>query len=166
MGETVSGMAFAVLAFASVGGAIGMLSTRNVFHAAFWLLEVMVAIGGLHLLLSAEFLAVVQVLVYAGAMSVLMLFVIVLTLTRREDSVRPIDLSISGAIVAGLFGTILYVAIARYGDRVSAMPAEVPDTAALAELLFTRWALPFTVASLVLLVVLVAAVWWLREVER
>ena len=166
MGETVNGVAFGILALASIGGAIGMLTTRNVMHAAFWLLEVMVAVGGLFLLLSAEYLAVVHVLVYAGAVSVLMLFTIMLSLRRREDAVRPVDVSIGGAILSILFGTIVYVAIAQYGDRVAEMPAEAPDTAALGELLFTRWALPFEVASLVLLVAVVGAVWWAKEVDR
>jgi NADH-quinone oxidoreductase subunit J len=166
MSETVNGVVFTILAFASIGGAVGMLTTRNIIHAAFWLLEVMVAVGGLYLLLSAEFLAIVQILVYAGAVSVLMLFVIMLTLRRREDSVRPVEVSIGGAILSAVFGTIMYVAIARYGDRVGEMPAIVPDTAALGELLFTKWALPFEVASLVLLVALVGAVWWSREEGR
>jgi NADH-quinone oxidoreductase subunit J len=166
MSETVNGVVFVILAFASIGGAVGMLTTRNIIHAAFWLLEVMVAVGGLYLLLSAEFLAVVQILVYAGAVSVLMLFVIMLTLRRREDSVRPVEVSIGGGILSAVFGTVMYVAIAAYGDRVADMPDTVPDTAALGELLFTKWALPFEVASLVLLVALVGAVWWSREEGR
>ncbi len=166
MTETVNGVVFTILAFASIGGAVGMLTTRNIIHAAFWLLEVMVAVGGLYLLLSAEFLAVVQILVYAGAVSVLMLFVIMLTLRRREDSVRPVEVSIGGGILAAVFGVVMYVAIAQYGDRVVEMPAAVPDTAALGELLFTKWALPFEVASLVLLVALVGAVWWSKEEGR
>ncbi|MDY0087015.1 MAG: NADH-quinone oxidoreductase subunit J [Coriobacteriia bacterium] len=166
MTETVNGVAFIILAFACIGGAVGMLTTRHVVHAAFWLLEVMVAVGGLYLLLSAEFLAVVQILVYAGAVSVLLLFVIMLTLRSREDAVRPVEISIGGGVLAAVFGVVMYVAIAQYGDHVAQMPAVVPDTAALGELLFSRWALPFEVASLVLLTALVGAVWWSREDDR
>lgn len=163
MAESVNGILFALLAGASLLGAVGMLTTRNVIHAAFWLLEVMVAVGGLYLLLQAEYLAVVHVLVYAGAVSVLMLFVIMLTLRRREDSIRPVEVSVPGAAMAVAFGSIVFAAIAQYGEHVAEMPETVPDTAAFGELLFTRWALPFEVASLVLLVALVAAVWWSRE---
>ncbi len=166
MSETVNGVTFIILAFASIIGAIGMLTTRNIVHASFWLLEVMVAVGGLYLLLSAEFLAVVQILVYAGAVSVLLLFVIMLTLRRREDSVRPVEISIGGGVLAAVFGTVIYVAIAQYGDRVAEMPDVAPGVAELGELLFTRWALPFEVASLVLLVALVGAVWWSKEEDR
>jgi len=74
MAETVNYVAFLLLAFAAIGGGVAMLATRNIAHAAFWLLEVMLATAGIYLLLSAEFLALVQVLVYAGAVSVLVLF--------------------------------------------------------------------------------------------
>jgi NADH:ubiquinone oxidoreductase subunit 6 (subunit J) len=163
MSETVNGLAFGILAVAIIGGAIGVMSSRNVVRAAFWVLEVMLACGGLFLLLSAEFLALVQVLVYAGAVSVLVLFVIMLTLRRREDAVRPIDASLTGAALAAVFGAILYVGLARYTPLKPPLPETVPDVAALGRILFTvdgGWVLPFEIASLVLLVALVGAVWW------
>ncbi len=164
MPETVSGIAFGLLAIACVGGALGMLITRNVVHAAFWLLEVMLAIAGLFLLLSAEFMALVQVLVYAGAVSVLLLFVVMLTLRRREDAIRPRDASLPGIAMGLVFlGLVLIGVEPRRVRRSPRMPEHVPDTAALGELLFTEWVLPFEVASLVLLVALVGAVWWSGE---
>lgn len=166
MSESVSGIAFAILAVATIGGAVGVMASRNVVHAAFWVLEVMLAVAGLYLLLSAEFLALVQVLVYAGAVSVLLLFVIMLTLRRREDSVRPLDASLGAAAMALTFGGIVFAGIARFTPEKVPMPAVAPDTAALGILLFTPdggWVLPFEIASLVLLVALVAAVWWSKE---
>jgi len=100
MSETVNGVVFLVLSFATIGGAVMMLSTRNVVHAAFWLLEVMLATAGLYLLLSAEFLALVQVLVYAGSVTVLVIFTVMLTLRRREDAIRPFEPGWSGAVMA------------------------------------------------------------------
>ena len=169
MSDTVNGVAFAILAFASVGGALGVMSSRNVVHAAFWVLEVMLAVAGLYLLLSAEFLALVQILVYAGAVSVLLLFVIMLTLRRREDAVRPLDGSITALALTVIFGGILYAGLAGYTPRLASMPAVVPDVAAFGLLLFTPnggWVLPFEIASLVLLVALVAAVWWSKDGEE
>ena len=163
MSETVNGIAFALLAFASVGGAISVMISRNVVHAAFWLLEVMLAIAGLFLLLSSEFLALVQVLVYAGAVSVLLLFVVMLTLRRREDAVRPRDLSISGAALGAIFLAMVLIGITKFDIQTANMPESVPDVAALGTLLFTDWMLPFEIASLVLLVALVGAVWWSGE---
>lgn len=166
MSESVNAIAFGLLALAAVGGALGVLASHNVVHAAFWLLELMLAVAGLFLLLSAEFLALVQVLVYAGAVSVLLLFVVMLTLRRREDAVRPLDASWPAAALAAVFGGMVFVALARFTPVVAEMPATAPDTAAIGMRLFTDWVLPFEVASLVLLVALVGAVWWSKEVDE
>lgn len=166
MPETVNGVAFFALAFATVGGIVGVLASQNVVHAAFWLLEAMLAVAGLFLLLSAEFLALVQLLVYAGAVSVLLLFVVMLTLRRREDAIRPLDASLYAVALAALFGGLIYLGLSRFELPVAQMPARAPDTAALGQMLFTidgGWVLPFEIASLILLVALVGAVWWSRE---
>lgn len=160
MPETVSGIAFGLLALACVGGALAMLTTRNVVHAAFWLLEVMLGIAGLFLLLSAEFMALVQILVYAGAVSVLLLFVVMLTLRRREDAIRSRDASLPAIAMALVFLGVVLVGIGRTEWMIAKMPEAAPDTGVLGEMLFTQWVLPFEVASLVLLVALVGAVWW------
>jgi len=163
MAETVNGIAFALLALASVGGSVATLATRNVVHASFWLLEVMIALAGLFLLLTAEFMAMVQLLVYAGAVSVLLLFVIMLTLRRREDAIRPRDWSWPAAGMAALFGGLILSAVARYTPSNVRMPQVAPDVAGFGKLLFTAWMLPFELASLVLLVALIGAVWWSKE---
>ncbi|MBE0476624.1 MAG: NADH-quinone oxidoreductase subunit J [Coriobacteriia bacterium] len=160
MSDTVALVPFALLALAAVGGAVGMLASRNVMHAAFWLLGAMLATAGLFLLLSAEFLAMAQVLVYAGAVSVLLLFVIMLTLRRREDAVRPLDASPAAAALAVGFGGLLYLSVTRFVPPTAEMPPVAPGVAGLGRVLFTEWVLPFELASLVLLVALVGAVWW------
>lgn len=157
----VSGPVFYALALAILGGAAMTLLSRNVVHAAFWLLEVMVAVAGLYLLLSAEFLALVQLMVYAGAVAVLVLFVVMLTLRRREDAMRPLDFSASAAGLAAAVGIALVVTVSRFSSPVSEkMPAQVPGVERFGELLFNRWALPFEIASIILLIALVGAVWW------
>lgn len=167
MPETVNGIAFIALATATIGGAIGMLASRNIVHAAFWLLEVSVAAAGIYYLLDAAFIALVQLLVYAGAVSVLMLFTIMLTLRRREDAIRPLDLSLPAAALAIALCGLLLTVIARGGFTVAEMPPTVPDMLAFGRTLFAvdGWSLPFEIASLILLVALVAAVWWSKEGE-
>ncbi len=161
MADTVNGIAFLLLAFASIGGGVAMLATRNIAHAAFWLLEVMLATAGIYLLLSAEFLALVQVLVYAGAVSVLVLFTIMLTLRRREDAIRPFEPGWSVMVLVTLFGGAVAFALTRVSmPAASPMPERVPDVAAFGTALFTAWLVPFEIASLVLLVALIGAVWW------
>ncbi len=160
MSETLPALAFWLLAAAAVGGALAMVITRNVVHAAFWLLEVMVATAGLFLLLDAEFLALVQILVYAGAVTVLTLFVIMLTLRRREEAVLPQDPVWAGLVVAALFAGMVVLGLARFEPVLASLPESPPGVEAFGEALFTTWALPFEVASLVLLAALVGAVWW------
>jgi NADH-quinone oxidoreductase subunit J len=159
----VDAIAFAVLAGLVLSGAVMMLASRNVVHAAFWMLLSMVSTGGLFLLLSAEFLALVQILVYAGAVAVLTLFTIMITLRRRSDAVRTRDFSASALAVATGFAVLMYLVLSRLEVPVAAeYPASAPDTAAFGAELFTTWAVPFEIASLVLLVALIGAVWWSR----
>ena len=169
MTPQVDAIAFAILAALVITGAGMMLASRNVVHAAFWMLLSMVSTGGLFLLLSAEFLALVQILVYAGAVAVLTLFTIMITLRRRSDAVRSRDISVSALAIAATFAALMYAVLTTIEIPLAAeLPASAPDTAAFGRELFTTWAVPFEIASLVLLVALIGAVWWShgREDDR
>jgi len=157
---------FLVLAIAALGGGLMVVLSRNVVHAAFWLLEVMVAIAGLFMLLSAGFLALVQILVYAGAVSVLVLFTVMLTLRHRGDAMRTLDLSWSAAAVALLVLAASSVAIYTYAPAVVNAPPVTPGVEAFGRALFTSWALPFEISSVILLIALVGAVWWAGGGEK
>lgn len=165
MPDTVNAIAFGILAFACVGGALAMLSTRNIVHAAFWLLEVSIAAAAVFYLLDATYVALVQLLVYAGAVAVLMIFSIMITLRRREDAIRPRDFSPVGALIAVLFCVMMLLAINDFAVLDHPVPRLTPDLVAFGRLLFSPkgWALPFEIASLVLTSALIGAVWWSRE---
>lgn len=160
MPEGVPALPFLVLAVLAVGGALMVVLSRNVVHAAFWLLEVMMAVAGLFMLLSAGFLALVQMMVYAGAVSVLILFTVMLTLRSREDAERPLDLSLSAALIALGVLVALVAAISAFVVPTVVAPAVTPGVADFGRALFTEHALPFEIASVVLLIALVGAVWW------
>ncbi|MEL7666757.1 MAG: NADH-quinone oxidoreductase subunit J [Actinomycetota bacterium] len=166
MSTTLPAVAFYLLAFAALYGAISMMSTRNVVHATVWLLEVMLATAGLYLVLDAEFLALVQVLVYAGAVAVLTLFTVMLTLRRREDAVRPFPTAWGSLAIAALFTGAMLLAIRGFCPVGVEMPAIAPGIEEFGRELFTTWMVPFEVASLVLLVALVGAVWWTGGDDR
>jgi len=160
MPEQIAVVPFTVLAIAALAGGLMVVLSRNVVHAAFWLLEVMMAVAGLFMLLSAGFLALVQVMVYAGAVSVLVLFTVMLTLRRREDAVRSLDLSWSGGAIALAVLVAAGAAIASFRPVLPVGPAVTPGVEEFGRALFTVWSLPFEIASLVLLIALVGAVWW------
>ena len=166
MPESVNGFAFIILAAAVLFGAFNMMWTRNVVHAGYWMLETLVATAGIYFLLSAEFVALVQLMVYAGAVAVLVLFVIMLTLRRREDAERGLDFAAWPLLGAALLAGIVFAALWAYAPPLTKMPRTTPDVAALGRVLFTTWTLPFELASLVLLVALVGAVWWALGGER
>jgi NADH-quinone oxidoreductase subunit J len=165
MSETVNGVAFGVLAVMCVGGSLGMLLTKNIVHAAFWLLEVSVAAAGIFFILSADYVALVQLLVYAVAVAVLMIFSIMITLRRLEDAIRPRDFSALAAALAAVFCAIAVFLLRGYSAPVAQrLPAVAPGIVDFGKLLFsvTGWALPFEIASLILVVALVGAVWWTK----
>ena len=160
MPESVATIPFLVLAVATVLGAAMVVLSKNVVHAAFWVLEVMLSVAGLFMLLSAGFLAMVQVMVYAGAVSVLLLFTVMLTLRNREDAVRPLDLSWSAGAIAIAVAAAAAIAILSFKPPIPKVPAVTPGVAEFGRLLFSGWALPFEIASVILLIALVGAVWW------
>lgn len=164
MSESLTTIVFFGLSALLVGGAIGMLVARSVVHSAFWLLGVAIAAAGLFAILQAGYVALIQLLVYAGAVAILNIFTIMITMRRREDALRSRDFSLSGALLAGAFFALVALAVIGQELPVAADPESFPGILAFGELLFSPngWALPFEIASLVLTAALIAAVWWSR----
>ena len=104
--DIVQDMVFWVLSVAAIGAALGVVLVRDLFRAVLLLAGVFVAVAGFFVLLSAEFLAVVQVLIYVGAISILFIFVIMLTQNVRQGNL-PNRLQIP----AVLFSTLLLAAL-------------------------------------------------------
>ncbi len=147
---------FYVAAALTIGGGLGVVMTRNIVHAAFALLVAMVGVAGVFLLMFAEFLALVQILIYGGAIVIVILFA--LMLTRIQDFERLTDhrqWPIAALIAAGVFALLAMAVVETY---VSTTPREAVDFTLLGETLFTSWAVPFEVASLVLLVALIGSI--------
>jgi NADH-quinone oxidoreductase subunit J len=161
----VSGIGFVALSIATLGGAVMMLWTRNVVHAAFWLLEVSVAAAGLYMLLGADYVALVQLLIYAGALAILLIFTIMITLRSREDAVRERDASLLALTMATVFFAVVAFAVVGWDSPAADLPAQMPNLVDFGTLLFSLdgWVAPFEIASLVLTAALVAAVLWSRE---
>src|SRR5687768_11243500 len=97
-------VAFGIIAAATVFAGIRVVTTRNVVHAALWLVVVLAAVGGLFLLLGAEFVGVTQILVYIGAIVVLFLFGIMLT---RAPIGRMAGLTGTGSVVALVVAAVI-----------------------------------------------------------
>lgn len=169
----VQTLAFLVFTLFVLGGALGVVTTRNLIHATLYLILSLFGVAGLFVLLSAPFLAVVQVLVYIGAIAILIVFAVMLTrsMTRLRDLYNQ-QWAASGAVTVLLFvllaaGVILPV----WGVNGAQTPAEVSevvaDTVELGKALVDRnqYVLPFEVASLLLTAAMIGAIVVARDDE-
>src|SRR5262245_56105468 len=109
MDSTAVVVAFWVLSVLTLGSALMIAVVRDLVHAVLYLVLSFVGVAGLYITLSADFVAVVQVLIYVGAISVLMLFAILLTPRSDRDN-RPVSFAAPIAVVAGLVGAVIIFA--------------------------------------------------------
>jgi len=156
---------FYFVAALTVLGGLGVVLARNVVHSALFLIVALLAVAAVFILLSAEFLAIVQVLIYGGAVTILILFAMMLTRVRDMPGALDGPQRPFAALAAAAFLAISILAV------VSAeWPGETEEITVIAfsdlgDKLFRNWAAPFEVASLVLLVALVGAIILAREEE-
>ncbi|TPG14732.1 NADH-quinone oxidoreductase subunit J family protein [Pedococcus bigeumensis] len=151
------------VAFAAVGlitAASGLLAvtTRHVVHAALWLVVCLGAVAGCYLVLGAEFVALVQLLVYVGAIVVLVLFALMLTRApigpNSEISTSRLHRVLAGVLGAGVTALLAAALVPIAGPAVERHDT---STTQVAEQLFGTWVWPFEILSLLLLVALIAA---------
>jgi NADH-quinone oxidoreductase subunit J len=151
---------FFILAIVAVAAAVGVIAQRNAFQSALFLLVNFCCLAGLYLLLNAQFVALVQVIIYAGAVVVLFLFaVMLLGADRAEES--P-DLRRYQTVAAVLLGTLLVLGIvwALIPAEAEAVPAlmRTDNVREIGAALLTEFVIPFELASVVLLVAIIGAV--------
>lgn len=161
---------FAILATIIIGSAVMFIVSKNMVHAVLYFLMSMLAMSGLFLLLKAPFIAATQILVYAGAITVLILFVVMLTITRVPEvkifgQTRTISPLIAGLAFFGVTASVLsrtkFEASAALfnGQRESDFIDKAQSTSDFGQQIFNQYLLPFEIAAFLLLVALVAAVY-------
>jgi len=157
---------FVILAVFTVVTAILVIVQRNPVASAIFLILTLFALAGIYLLLHAEFIAAIQVLVYAGAIMVLFLFVIMLLNLEKEKRIVTRNRLLKGAGI--LLSLALLVQIGAIfqkvlleGTKGSFSPEKVAslgNTQVIAQLLFTDFLLPFEITSVLLLVAIIGAI--------
>lgn len=154
---------FVLLAGLAIGSAIAVIVQRNPLYSAISLVGVFIALSGLYLLLAAPFIAAVQVIVYAGAIMVLVIFVIML-LNVEEDIKRPLRVRylIPAAVLFGgaLLAQTLFIiySVQRTDFRpLSATESGAGSVLEIGKGLFTEYLLPFELAGILLLMAIVGA---------
>ena len=155
---------FWILAVVGVLAALGVVLLRNVFRAALSLILCFLTVAGLYVTLSADFLAAAQILIYVGAISVLIILAIMMTREFQQGS-PPNKLRIPAFIVAVLFLVVLIFSVTNTPWQISSTPPLMPTTAALATRLLGEggFMLPVGIAGVLLLSAILGAVVLARE---
>lgn len=170
---TLEIVTFLVLALVAVATALGMLLSRNAVYSALFLVMNFITVAVFYLLLGAPFIAMAQITVYAGAIMVLFLFVIMLlgaeALPRTQVLPWQRPFAITLAVILGIESAYILVTKARpSGDIVP--PGEVANTMEnlrqMGDVLFKQYLLPFEVTSILLLVAMVGAIVLVRKEKR
>ncbi len=161
MNSIDSHLPFLIMSALTLGSALVVVRVRNIVHAGFWLLPCFLGVAGLYALLQAHFFVVVQVLIYVGAILVLMLFALMLT----QDVMNPNKPQTNRmSLPIGLFCVVFAAGVAAIltghqwmNSRDVILPANV-QTRQLGQALIGEYALPFEIASVLLLAALVGAI--------
>jgi NADH-quinone oxidoreductase subunit J len=166
----VTGQEYAFLVLAVVGGvsAIAVVTARNVVHAALYLVVTLLSVGGVYLLLGAEFVAWVQILIYVGAIVILFLFGLMLTKAPIGRDVLDNQQRWLGALVGlGVFVGLVYLIQTAFPLQDAVAGARVYDgsTGVVGDALFRHYVLPFEAISFLLLAALIGAIVLARKDE-
>lgn len=162
---TVEQFVFLVFAVISLGAALMVVTERKVIHSALWLILALFGVAGLYVLLNAGFFAVVQVVVYIGAIAILFIFAAMLTRKAMEDAGPQVN---PGWPAAALIGGVVFVALAwmlsHWGQFMALPPTFADDTPTLTQLGVAlvspdAYVIPFEIASVLLVAAMVGALY-------
>ncbi len=159
--STTQQICFLVLSATVVAGSLGVVLLPNIVYSAFLLGGVFLSVSGLYLLLNASFVAAAQILVYVGAVNVLILFAIMLVNKKETLAEIPgllVRRLLSGAVCGGLFALLLQVDFTTPWALPGPLPVGEEATIRIGEHLFTDYLLPFELASVLLLMAMIGAI--------
>ena len=154
---------FWVLSSLAIVSAIMVLFSKNPVHSVLWLIAVFFAISGHYILLNAQFLAIVNLIVYAGAIMVLFLFVIMLmNLNKERDPQTNVWIKLAGAVSGGCLLMVL-VSLVKQANEITGKQAmlskgDIGLIETLGKVLFTDFVVPFEISSVLFLSAMVGAV--------
>lgn len=160
---TIPQLLFGITAFVVVASAALVVLARNIFHSLLFLALCFLGVAGVFLFLRADFLAAVQVLIYVGAVVVLLMFALMMTHRVMQTNISQTvgQWWVAAPVTAGIL-TLLFRLFVMYDFKLQS-PATKPTTAVIGTELLTKWLLPFELASLVLLVAMIGAIVLAKE---
>jgi len=150
---------FYLIAFVIIISALMVVSLRNIFHCALFLILCLFSISGIYILLEAEFLAAVQVLLYVGAVSILIVFAVMLTSQlANKKIVQTNEMGLVGFFVSAGILMATLTAFPYTMWNFSETPMSTDNIFTIGQLLMTDFVLPFEVVSILLLAALIGAI--------
>lgn len=162
LAEGVQIVSFGILAVLLIGAALGVVLLSNIVYSAFLLGGVFISISGLYLLLNADFVAAAQILIYVGAVNVLILFAIMLVNKQEDFAILPgrwIRRAATGLVCVGLFVLLATMVLITPWSLSTTSPAVVVNTLVdIGKHFFSDFLLPFELASILLLMAMVGAI--------
>lgn len=157
---------FIALSTVTLAAAVGVVTNRNLFRSALLMILSFVGVAGIYVLLEAGFLAAVQVLVYVGAIAILIIFGVMLTPNMMRRDIRAANRQwLIGLVVAAALFVLLVFVLTSTGWRTVSTAAPQDAISGIGEALVGDYLVPFEVASVLLLVALVGAIIIARERE-
>jgi NADH-quinone oxidoreductase subunit J len=153
-------LAFLALSLIAIMGGVLMLHFTKVMHMMLALVFTFLSIAGLYITLSAEFVGVVQVLIYSGAVTIIMIFGIMLTKQDDESEGKSKLRSLLVFLGVVAFGAVMYYAVnnTEFTPATDAPALHKENTKQIGEMLYTKYIIPFELVSVLLLVALVGAI--------
>lgn len=147
-----------------IGSAVLVVTLRNIFHSVLFLALSFLGVAGIYLLLAADFLAAAQVLIYIGAIIILIMFALMLThRVMTADLVQTVGQWRFALPVAIVLLAILFRLVVLHPWGAEALPSTAPTTGIIGRELLTKYVLPFELASIVLLVAMIGAIVLAKE---
>jgi NADH:ubiquinone oxidoreductase subunit 6 (subunit J) len=163
---TLEPIAFWGLAVILLASALAVVLTKNLFHSVLYLALALVGTAGIFLTLDAEFLAAVQILLYAGGVVTIVVFAIVVTERLVGDRITQTSRHLtSGFIAAGLLLVVLVAFIRRAPLPMSVRAVNGDFTREIGQALFNRWVLPFELLAVLFVAALLGAIYFARPDE-
>jgi len=159
---------FTVLAVVIISAAVLMINFDKIVHMVLAMALAFIGLGGLYILLAAEFVAIVQILIYGGALTILMIFGIMMTrhTNQDEETKRPVHNTLLLVGVVALFGILFYAIQGTAFVTGAPLDPGADNTAAIGQLIFNNHVIPFELVSVLLTVAFIGAIVMAKREEE
>ena len=158
---------FWLIAIITLGSALMMVLNKNIFHSALLMVVTFIGVAAVYVMLSADYMAAVQMLVYAGAISIFIVFGVMLTQkgNMKQTNLFAKHTALAGLVSLAIVGINAFMVIKTNWPLSTATPPQ-ETVGQIAELMLTKYVVPFEVAAVLLLVALLGAVIIAKEVKK